>query len=157
MRMLWGMLVGALAVGYAFAAEAPVFDWHTLDVAGVVLDSGLKAQAEKVASTEEFHLHYGGVDGNVWRLAPDTNPPGSGLRIYVGLGDSVVLHLHRFYPSSSTSFDIDAFDVHEVFWGSQVESRKVEFEADREGIFLITSRFSPKVGPIGYLIVQKKK
>ncbi len=147
----------------ASASAAPAVEAPSLEAAYGVAAQTLKAHP--VVKTREYWLES---YGRRWRLAPDPNPPGSQLMLYLTEGEHVRLAFSvspwDHQPLPEASFDVDGFparidgraeDGIHVWLGAPGDMIIAEFDAPKAGIYPIYSRWA--AGWIGEIVVWKAK
>lgn len=158
-------LIATLCLALLGTARAQEAGLNPFASAYQAATDSLKAASQ----VRRFTLEYGGLSGNRWTLRPDLTPPGSAITIWVDQGDKVVLNVVK-YPSprgdNDTSVDIDNLDavvdgrpVHGVnllLRELGVEEHTISFEAKKEGMILLYSRWGNGAGHWATIVVRKR-
>jgi hypothetical protein len=158
---VWLASTGDSAVVEFTATEAGIHVINGSMSVGMIVIRGQAALAVAApAKADVFYLDY----DRGWHLNPNPNPPGSGLTIYVKVGEPVRLQLSNSsfgFGDDSAQFDVDGIDatvdgkpgkgIH-VWLASSGDSAAVEFTATaaEAGIHVINGSLSA-----GSIIVTK--
>ncbi|MBI3552975.1 MAG: hypothetical protein HY077_10710 [Elusimicrobia bacterium] len=148
--------IGLMTAAVSFAETAPSLEQAVSGLSQSVKPqaAALKANAAKAAAAaavEQGRTYRLDFERGRWRLRPDTNPPGSGLRIDAKVGERVRLELYNnsWGRHEDAQFIVRSLGI-EVWLRSRGERATVAFVQTKEGIHLINDD-----SRVGMIIVRK--